>query len=577
MGNAVSSTYFAGNENVVNIQSLQPCHLFGDADLYGYGVQCSFYVQYGAAILAFIYQAEEQLASLRLALTVTATAVFISLCTNSTGGNLGIVDWSIANALVVPFPIFTVPPLLFSYFIHWLLKQAIKKTQWMKTIYGDKTNELATEYNIVRTKNYIAAVTARKAAEELEEEEDRVEVEKRAFEEIYNRINAMEDKNLRHTLLKSAHGVEHGGGLRGENLDTLRQNFFQAHSHSKMTRKELETILHDLETYAGDMAAHERFERALQKVMEENGLEKWYGSVALAMVLLAWIPYMAMSPYLYFKLINRGRVEECAVKIVYWFVPVSLYNKKLIMFLRITSIMAIPFALLLLTLAIVLFAKGYRDYLEQSKEKGKKAAGVEIDTDKKDTTPLEDKNLHNRKFDSPSGEPIGPGPSSSTSAGLVGPDERSSNTERAHTPVSKHSTLSQNDLSVHDTVQEIKKWLRRGQTGLYLLYTFGLVFTFPYTVYSVTRTIKVNHIDLDKAPFSSTGQLMPFVTALAAAILVVWECFMKRAERRERKKWTKYLKWVKSFHQERSKIPDLEIGTKKRKKTVGQGENGDGS
>lgn len=159
-GNA-SSTHFAGTDNFVSVQYFQPCHLFGDTDLYGIGVQCSFYLQYGAVILALLGGAEHQLANLRIALTITASAVFISLCVNSAGNSLAILGWSLFNLLVLPFPVFTLIPIMALYAARLGLKLHSARPKSIADVFKAREMDTSSKLDNVRADNFVLAMQAR--------------------------------------------------------------------------------------------------------------------------------------------------------------------------------------------------------------------------------------------------------------------------------------------------------------------------------------------------------------------------------------------------------------------------------
>ncbi len=97
MGNSHSSggARFATTEGLPVAQSYQPCHIFGDSDLYGVGIRYGFYFQYIGAALAVMYGTHEDFYIWRSSFVTLVAATFIALCVNMTGENLIVLDWSI--------------------------------------------------------------------------------------------------------------------------------------------------------------------------------------------------------------------------------------------------------------------------------------------------------------------------------------------------------------------------------------------------------------------------------------------------------------------------------------------------
>ena len=110
MGNAQSSagTRFTGSHDLPTAQS---CQVLGAPELYGTGIRVGFYLQYAAAIIAVLFGSDRDLRRWRSSFAVVAAAVFVSLCVNSTGPTLVIVDWAVVMQLVLWFPLFLAFPL----------------------------------------------------------------------------------------------------------------------------------------------------------------------------------------------------------------------------------------------------------------------------------------------------------------------------------------------------------------------------------------------------------------------------------------------------------------------------------
>ncbi|EHL00972.1 hypothetical protein M7I_3090 [Glarea lozoyensis 74030] len=54
-----SSTAFVVEGGKAAVQSFQPCHIFGDGDIYGVGVRVSFYIQFFSSIAALAANIDE--------------------------------------------------------------------------------------------------------------------------------------------------------------------------------------------------------------------------------------------------------------------------------------------------------------------------------------------------------------------------------------------------------------------------------------------------------------------------------------------------------------------------------------
>lgn len=125
----VSSTQLVPSGGVVVAESVQPCHLVGDPDLFDIGIRASFYLQYFTVGFILLYsrwleykdrpddgprlkRLKGDSHSLRISLTVLGLALFLALCINSTGDSLVILDWTIVSLLVLMGTLIVGVPLL---------------------------------------------------------------------------------------------------------------------------------------------------------------------------------------------------------------------------------------------------------------------------------------------------------------------------------------------------------------------------------------------------------------------------------------------------------------------------------
>lgn len=321
--------------------------------------------------------------------------------------------------------------------------------------------------------------------------------------------------------MESATRARQKNNLEKAAFDSLRQDFLRA---GKVQRKEDEDELEkELEDLGIQRGKQEVYKNASDKVREEYGAKKWNEYLALASVLIVWVAYSAVTPLLYWKLVDRGKVEGCDVKIVYWFVPISIYNKTLLILLRIGAVGLVSATFWLFLYAVFLTIKRFRGYTKQPKEKGVKKA--------------KEKARLMESGDIPRSEAAQIGPLQGEASQVRPREAESSRDRRTESQSDRHSGAKENEVTREEKIKfEYQGTIRIGKKVLYWFYAFVLVVSLGFTIFFVVRTIQVNHIDMDKAPFSSTGQLLPFVTGLVAFMLVVWDCIMERIERRAEKK-----------------------------------------
>lgn len=525
------STYFAGTDNVVTVQSFHPCHLFGDSDLYGIGVQCGFYLQYSAMFIALIGGVERQLANIRIAFTITAGAIFVSLCVNSNGETLGILDWIIANLLFLPFSFVASLPFATSYPIQlWLERQAAHYKS-IEAIIEEKRLETSAKLYEIRGKVFYEAVWAREAAAAAGKEVDRRKIKAKAFRRIDRFIEQMEDGDTKEALKESASRAKARNDIETAAFESLQQDFLRPGQQLPLTRQEHELEL-EFSERAKEWSANKVKKNAYIKLSEEYGYKQNHDSLALASVLLVFLVYAFVTPFLYWKLFSRGRVEGCDVKIVFWFVPVSIYNHKLLVLLRVVAGFSLFYSLLLFLTTVFLVRGACAGYAKERREKGVgnayKKAGIPQD---KNASPSD-------KSSSDSGEESTP----------------QNDKEKVNSP-GDASTSKAN--TVEGKMVEIREFIRDDILTSYGIWAFFLAFSLAFTIALVTRTIQSNHIDMNKAPLSSTGQLVPFFTGLVVFFLVLWDLIMDNIEKHAKDMETKKIK---------KRTTDLETGLRKETK-----------
>ena len=103
-----SVTDFVGDDEFIVGQSFKPCHLFGDSDIIGPGVRTAFYLQFIAALLVIVVRLRDEPIILRQGFAVLASAILVSIYTNSLGKGLYVLDWIIIMPLALLLPTFTI-------------------------------------------------------------------------------------------------------------------------------------------------------------------------------------------------------------------------------------------------------------------------------------------------------------------------------------------------------------------------------------------------------------------------------------------------------------------------------------
>lgn len=92
-------TEYAGDNMTVAATSVQPCHLFGDSDLYGAGVRASFYISWVAGLIGSLLGAVQEMKSLRLSFNILLLALLIILLHDTCRGSFALLEWYIVTGL----------------------------------------------------------------------------------------------------------------------------------------------------------------------------------------------------------------------------------------------------------------------------------------------------------------------------------------------------------------------------------------------------------------------------------------------------------------------------------------------
>jgi len=91
-------------------QSVQPCHLYGDSDIYGIGIRLSFYIQWGTIILALIAGVEDEIKSTRRGFNVVSLAVLVNTFISAMNGSFAALELFIVSMLVVFLSVYFIVP-----------------------------------------------------------------------------------------------------------------------------------------------------------------------------------------------------------------------------------------------------------------------------------------------------------------------------------------------------------------------------------------------------------------------------------------------------------------------------------
>jgi len=107
---ALCNTQYVNENKTLVVQSVQPCHLYGDSDIYGIGIRISLYLQWAALIPALVVGVEKEIKNARRAFNVVALAVLINTLISAAGGSFAILEMFIVISLVPALSIYFALP-----------------------------------------------------------------------------------------------------------------------------------------------------------------------------------------------------------------------------------------------------------------------------------------------------------------------------------------------------------------------------------------------------------------------------------------------------------------------------------
>jgi hypothetical protein len=98
----VGYTHYANDTVPIVVQSVQPCHLYGDSDIYGIGIRLSLYIQWATMIVAIPIAGEGDFVPVtRMGFNIVALAVLINTYISASSGSFAILELYIVSCLVV--------------------------------------------------------------------------------------------------------------------------------------------------------------------------------------------------------------------------------------------------------------------------------------------------------------------------------------------------------------------------------------------------------------------------------------------------------------------------------------------
>ncbi|KAG4428293.1 hypothetical protein IFR05_016222 [Cadophora sp. M221] len=107
---SIQNTHYADQAASIVVQSIQPCHLYGDPDIYGIGIRISFYLQWFSILVAVFFNEADEIVITRRTFNVVALAVLINTYISTTNGSLAALEVFIVCTLVLSLSIYCMIP-----------------------------------------------------------------------------------------------------------------------------------------------------------------------------------------------------------------------------------------------------------------------------------------------------------------------------------------------------------------------------------------------------------------------------------------------------------------------------------
>lgn len=107
---SIQLTHYSSENQTLVVESVQPCHIYGDPDLYGIGIRTSFYIQYGVCGLAQILKLQESISAAVQGTVVIMLAVLINTYISTAKGSFAALEWFIVSILVLFLPLWVAIP-----------------------------------------------------------------------------------------------------------------------------------------------------------------------------------------------------------------------------------------------------------------------------------------------------------------------------------------------------------------------------------------------------------------------------------------------------------------------------------
>jgi hypothetical protein len=528
MGNSQSSSgtqFSSGGLSVV--QSVKPCHLSGDPDLYGIGIRVGFYLQYLAAIIAIVTKVDKDFVGWRAAFVPLVAATFVGLCINSTGNGLVIMDWAIMLELVLGFPVFFALPVFGGIKTEYSKRGKVRlHKEYVKKLEPERESG----FGQYREKIAIALGAVTQAEELIMDETPRrpqevrrlvasvaqaalqyvTVIEERPAEAIDHARGNVEGqlRNLRSDITQLVENVPNDieavraevgrWGLREHHIAALMQiiptarGAGDAENAIRETAKKEKVIRHEI-----------KYESLVLKRIHDLGL---VDTVSAGISLIIYSAYCFLTPWLFFFGLDRGAEAGCDVRVLFFLAPVSVYNHGFAIFLKVFAVFAAIIGLFVFGFGLMFLTIGL-------------------------SKPFE-KVVEDRRTSPDHGPQNQPAQPDINMTGALVPQTQRHVAHTHHHWVTRHlhDVRQQYHYYVNNSEEPSKKAVDKEINFNRHWWGFWLSLLLVETIVVVEMTIQVNNLTMGPL-LSSTGQLIALLVGVFMLLLILYRCSVKLYKR----------------------------------------------
>jgi len=419
-----------------------------------------------------------------MGLAILVISLFITLLVNSTGKSLILLDWYIVMALMGKYVFFS------DIFVRAVAgKVALSRRNGKK----ERGKKDAVEDILEDCHGGDDAERARR--EELLRAGLGVHRANYALEDAENHNDdADELVALRHALTQFGRAVDGSEVYQGYapprvneltdshksfRRDTFTEDFIRAAetyglSHAQATKAEKK-----LRNAAKTDYRSARSRETVAEIREGLQAVRPLDMLTIGIICVSWAAFQFVRPWLYWEGIDRGEKQGCDVKLLWFFVPASIYDDKFRAWLKTWTVVMVILGVFYLLYGLLILGTNMfkaREWFERQ---------------------TADSDMESQR-------------------GLLGRDG---------------SRSSHGEIEERGAMRGKRKYKHKGRAGHGRRQFFRVIAGLQLALLAVTMaitegTIALNHLDMTHGHFKSSSELMAFFVALVTAVPVFWECLV---------------------------------------------------